>query len=312
MVPNRRGARVTRQRPRQGSGGCGTWSRSAQVVQVGAQLLAANNTVGCALDLDCTFGRRRQRWHHAASDAGGDSSGQMRWKSAGRSCCRVTPVTSSTSAQRSTGTPRDRQFDSVCGETPRAAATFSSPRSLMTFASAFMLGKVHKMCYPVKRSVKLLNAPCGYPRWVDEKPKTPRRRRTTSDEESPSYARLLRACRDARGWTGPSQCCRELARYNLEYSEAVFGNWKSRGVPAQAAIEIGRVLGVRPTWIVFGSGSLHDIGAGQQDEDILEAIALLTSLSGRARTKVIGILEDKVRELRAVESAAESPKQSAA
>lgn len=67
-----------------------------------------------------------------------------------------------------------------------------------------------------------------------------------------SRDRLLFAARELRGWDGPKEVSSKLTLAGYHVSTQMMGNWKNRGVPAEAAIAAARIIGCRAEWITNG------------------------------------------------------------
>lgn len=125
--------------------------------------------------------------------------------------------------------------------------------------------------------------------------------RMTTDE--PSYTRLLLAAKRLKGWDSAASVAKGLTMGGVKVSDQIVTNWRTRGVAQKAILDASRVIGCRPLWLRDGTGIMEDAGNLSDDEDLLEAISLISSVRGRLRTKAVGILEREIRTLRADEDA---------
>lgn len=119
-------------------------------------------------------------------------------------------------------------------------------------------------------------------------------------DEAESYTRLLLAAKKLKKWDGDAEIIRglALATPSCEISAARIGNWRTRGVAKDALVDVCKIIGCRPIWIKDGSGVMEDVGAGPDgDDDIFEAISMLTEIHGRLRTKAVAFLQREIREL---------------
>lgn len=88
----------------------------------------------------------------------------------------------------------------------------------------------------------------------------------------------------------PSEVARFLTLNGLKVSDQMMTNWKSRGVSRDKAVDVARIIGIRPDWLIYGEGAKFTQGGlvsiGQADRKILEtsediqqaAIKLLTTM----------------------------------
>lgn len=124
-------------------------------------------------------------------------------------------------------------------------------------------------------------------------------KKAKDDKTSDSYKRMLLAAKRLRGWEGNSAIARGVAEVapDLEISDQRIGNWRTRGVAKDALLAVCEAIGCRPAWLMDNKGTMEDLGVGHGDPDIQEAIELLSQLHGRMRSKAVGALEEKVKEL---------------
>lgn len=87
-----------------------------------------------------------------------------------------------------------------------------------------------------------------------------------------SRDRLLLAAKELRGWDGPKEVSSKLTLAGYRVSTQMMGNWKVRGVPADAAIAAARIIGCRAEWITDGEAPMA---------------ALLPSLNARTERKQV-------------------------
>lgn len=67
-----------------------------------------------------------------------------------------------------------------------------------------------------------------------------------------SRDRLLQAAKELRGWNGPKEVSEGLTLAGFQVSNQAIGNWRARGVPADAALAAAKIIGCRVEWITEG------------------------------------------------------------
>lgn len=122
-------------------------------------------------------------------------------------------------------------------------------------------------------------------------------RKTSQPKES--YTRLLLAAMKLRSWNGDAEISKGCASDDapLDLSASRIGNFRTRGVSKDSLLDLCRIIGCRPLWVRDGTGVMEDVGAGVGDDDITEAINLLSSVRGKQRTKAVAYLEKEVEKL---------------
>lgn len=122
----------------------------------------------------------------------------------------------------------------------------------------------------------------------------------TNDE--PSYTRLLLAARRLKGWSSASAVAKGLMAGGVTASDQIVTNWRTRGVAQKAILDASRIIGCRPLWLRDGTGIMEDAGNMSGDDDLMEAITLISSIRGRLRTKAVAVLEHQIKAILADEA----------
>jgi SOS-response transcriptional repressor LexA len=72
----------------------------------------------------------------------------------------------------------------------------------------------------------------------------------------PDFDRLLLAAKQLKGWTTQSEVAKGLTEAGFDVSDQKIGNWRTRGVSFEGAVECARIIGCDASWIKSGEGEM--------------------------------------------------------
>ena len=154
----------------------------------------------------------------------------------------------------------------------RIPSALGPPTSEIALSSAFISHMVHALFDESKHVPVRVVYP--YKQVIRNNP----RMETSRD-------RLLFAARELRGWDGPKEVSRQLTLAGFPVSTQTIGNWRNRGVPADAVLAAARIIGCRVEWITNGDPPMVPVSlsshTGAARKQVLSNVQPGPSMSGR-------------------------------